>query len=227
MPGIAQSITITFGRSSSASLIAWTPSPASPATVISGSSSRMRRNPRRTREWSSTSKTEILSGMRIKLLASLLGLSIEPAFLFRPHPFPPHPARAAQIQLCRPATPRVPASPLIQSPALRPALRNLYRDLPLRLPRHGAEIAAAPRIQWLPNAGSGYSELPAPRDTHEWRRCRQQERGRPTSHRIRESQPAFPPPANTSRAYSPVQFLRASPDAKPATGCALCPAYSA
>src|SRR6202043_1058257 len=224
---MAQSMTITFGRSSSASLMAWRPSPASPATVISGSSSRMRRNPRRTREWSSTNRTEILSGMGIKLLASLWGLAIEPAFLFRSHLSRHPPARAAKIRPCPPATLRVPASQPGQFPALRLALRNPSRDLPPRLPKLVAKIAAAPRIHWLPNAGSRYSELPALRDTHEWRRCQLRERVRPISHRIRESQLAFPPPANTSRACSPTQFLRASPDAMPAKGCVLCPAYFA
>src|ERR1700687_999712 len=187
---------------------------------MSGSSSRMRRNPRRTRLWSSTSKTEILSGMRIKLLASPSGQVIERVFPFRPHP-----ARAAEIQLCHPATPRVPSSLLGQFPAWRPALQNPCHDLPLRLPKLAAEIADAPTIRWPLNAASRYSELPAPRDTHEWPRCHLRERVRPISHRICESQTAFPPPANTSQACSPVRFLRASPDARPAKGCVLCQAY--
>src|SRR6202163_564103 len=194
---------------------------------MSGSSSRMRRNPLRTREWSSTSKTEILSGMGIKLLASLWGLVIEPAFRFRSHLSRHHPARAARIRSCPPATPHVPSSQPVQFPALRPALRSPARDLPPQPPKLAAEIADAPRILRLPNAESRYSKLPAPRDTHEWRRCHPRERARPISHSIRESQLAFPPPANTSRACSPVRFLRASRDARPAKGCALCPAYFA
>src|SRR6185437_9407731 len=66
---MAQSITTTLGLSSLARRTASVPSAASPVTSISGSSSRMRRNPRRTRLWSSTSKTEILSGMRLLLLS--------------------------------------------------------------------------------------------------------------------------------------------------------------
>src|SRR6267378_502032 len=192
---------------------------------MSGSSSRMRRNPRRTRLWSSTSKTEILSGMGIKLPASLWGLVIEPAFLFRPRLFRHHPARAAKIRPCPPATPRVPASQPVQFLALRPALRSPFRDLPPRLPKLAAEIADAPRILWLPNAGSRYLEPPAPRDRHEWPRCHLQKTVRQISHRIRESQLAFPPPASTNPACSPTRFLRALPDAMPAKGCALCPAY--
>src|SRR5437763_1459851 len=46
--------------------MASSPSPASPTTAMSGASSRMRRKPRRTRLWSSTSKTLILSGMRLR-----------------------------------------------------------------------------------------------------------------------------------------------------------------
>src|SRR5471032_329366 len=72
MLGSAKSITTTRGRSSSASSTAWCPSSASPTTRMSGSSSNMRRNPRRTRLWSSTSSTEIAgSGMRL-LAMSLL-----------------------------------------------------------------------------------------------------------------------------------------------------------
>src|SRR4029077_1902630 len=198
----------------------------SPETVISGSSSRMRRNPRRTREWSSTNRTEILPGMRIKSPASLWGLVIEPAFLFRLH-FRPHSARAAKTRPCPPATPRVPSSQPVQFPAWRPARQSLSHDLPLRLPKLAAEIADAPMILRLPNAWSRYSELPAPRDTHEWRRCRLREKVRPISHRIRESQLAFPPPANTNQACSPARFPQASPDARLAKGCALCPAYFA
>src|SRR5260370_2678477 len=109
----------------------------------------MRRNPRRTREWSSTNRTEILSGMGIKLLASLWGLSIEPEFLFRPH-FRSHPARAAKIRPCPPATPHVPSSQPVRFPAFRPALQTPCRDLPLRLPKLAEEIADAPTIRGLP-----------------------------------------------------------------------------
>src|ERR1035441_2715368 len=59
MLGMAKSMTTTFGRSSAASCTAWWPSSASPTTVIAGSSSSMRRKPRRTRLWSSTSRTVI------------------------------------------------------------------------------------------------------------------------------------------------------------------------
>src|SRR5471032_3312208 len=72
MLGSAKSITTTRGRSSNASSTAWCPSSASPTTRMSWSSSNMRRNPRRTRLWSSTSRTEIAgSGMRL-LAMSLL-----------------------------------------------------------------------------------------------------------------------------------------------------------
>src|ERR1700738_3633294 len=134
---------------------------------MSGSSSKIRRNPRRTREWSSTSKTEIFSGMRIKLLVSLWGFLIEPAFLFRSHLFRHHPARTARIRSCPPATPYVPSSQPVLFPALRPALRSPSRDLPPRLPKLAAKIVGAPRILRLRNAESRYSELPALRDTHE------------------------------------------------------------
>src|ERR1017187_5071640 len=59
MLGMAKSMTTTFGSSSAASCTAWWPSSASPTTVIAGSSSSMRRKPRLTRLWSSTSRTEI------------------------------------------------------------------------------------------------------------------------------------------------------------------------
>src|ERR1035441_1398573 len=59
MLGMAKSMTTTLGRSSAASCTAWWPSSASPTTVIAGSSSSMRRKPRRTRLWSSTSRTGI------------------------------------------------------------------------------------------------------------------------------------------------------------------------
>ena len=49
IPGIAQSITTTRGFSAAASAIASAPSDASPTTAMSGSSSSMRRKPRRTR----------------------------------------------------------------------------------------------------------------------------------------------------------------------------------
>src|SRR5690349_6445062 len=58
-PGIAISMTMTRGCSSCASLMASWPLVASPTTRISGSSSSMRRNPLRTRLWSSTSRTVI------------------------------------------------------------------------------------------------------------------------------------------------------------------------
>src|SRR5580658_4839305 len=130
--------------------------------------------------------------------ASLLEPSIEP-------PFQLYPARAAEIQPSHRATLRVLASLPVRFPAWRFDFRNLCRGLPPRLPRPGLEIADAPRLQWLPNAGSSYSKLPAPRDIHESQRCRRQQRIRPIFHRIREFPPAFPPPANTSRAYSPVR----------------------
>src|SRR5262245_36310253 len=59
---------ITVGFSSFANFTASTPSPASPTTVMSGSSSRIRRKPRRTRLWSSTSRTEIFSAMQFHFL---------------------------------------------------------------------------------------------------------------------------------------------------------------
>src|ERR1019366_3543623 len=133
---------------------------ASPATTRSGSSSRMRRNPRRTRLWSSTSKTEIFSGMRINLPASFWGLAIEPGFLFHPRR-----GRAAKTQPCRPSTARAPASPPGQFPAWRPARRSPGRDLPLRLPKPAGESADGATLPWLPNAESSYSRLPARRGT--------------------------------------------------------------
>src|ERR1700732_1931702 len=45
------------------------PSAASPVTTMSGSSSRMRRKPRRTRLGSSTNRTEILFAMRLLLVS--------------------------------------------------------------------------------------------------------------------------------------------------------------
>src|SRR6202035_3177032 len=63
IPGSAQSITISRGCNCAASLTASAPSLASPTTSMSGASSRMRRKPRRTKLWSSTSKTEILLDM--------------------------------------------------------------------------------------------------------------------------------------------------------------------
>src|SRR5437763_12695110 len=66
--GIAQSITITRGCNSWVRRMASVPSAASATTVISGSSSRMRRKPRRTRLWSSTNRTVILSRMGIQVL---------------------------------------------------------------------------------------------------------------------------------------------------------------
>src|SRR5688572_10459093 len=64
-PGSAQSITITLGLSSPANRMASFPLAASPTTEISGSSSRSRRRPRRTRLWSSTSNTVISLPMQI------------------------------------------------------------------------------------------------------------------------------------------------------------------
>src|SRR5215470_1505363 len=58
--GMAQSITVTRGRRLQASCTASWPSLASPTTEISSSSSSIRRKPRRTRAWSSTSRTVIL-----------------------------------------------------------------------------------------------------------------------------------------------------------------------
>src|SRR5713101_3533817 len=69
MPGSAQSITITFGLSSSARRTASLPSLASPTTEIAGSSSSMRRKPLRTNAWSSTSRTVSLTPMRFCFLA--------------------------------------------------------------------------------------------------------------------------------------------------------------
>src|SRR4051794_39642539 len=66
--GNAQSMTTTCGRSCLASLTDSSPSPASPTTSMSGSSSSMRRKPRRTRLWSSTSKTVIFFGIRLRFL---------------------------------------------------------------------------------------------------------------------------------------------------------------
>ena len=64
VPGIAQSMTMTAGLSEAARAIASSPLLASPTTSIDGSSSSIRRNPRRTRLWSSASRTVILSAMR-------------------------------------------------------------------------------------------------------------------------------------------------------------------
>src|ERR1035441_751306 len=69
MLGMAKSMTTTFGKSSAASCTAWWPSSASPTTVIAGSSSSMRRKPRRTRLWSSTSRT-VIGGSVMGLLNS-------------------------------------------------------------------------------------------------------------------------------------------------------------
>src|SRR4029079_5888436 len=65
VPGIAQSITTTCGVSLSASLTVSSPSLDSPTTSISASSSSRRRNPRRTRVWSSTRRTVILFAMYV------------------------------------------------------------------------------------------------------------------------------------------------------------------
>src|SRR5437763_9318936 len=60
-------MTTTRGRNSWARSIACCPSPASATTAISGSSSSMRRNPRRTRPWSSARRTVMLrSGMALR-----------------------------------------------------------------------------------------------------------------------------------------------------------------
>src|SRR5579859_2580990 len=61
--GKAESIKITCGFSAPARRTASSPSLASPTTEMSGSSSSIRRKPRRTRAWSSTSRTVVLSGM--------------------------------------------------------------------------------------------------------------------------------------------------------------------
>src|SRR5262245_2079612 len=66
--GIAQSITTTCGMRVSASFTASSPLLASPTTSMPASSSRSRRNPRRTRVWSSTSSTVILFAMYVPVL---------------------------------------------------------------------------------------------------------------------------------------------------------------
>src|SRR5689334_19164467 len=63
IPGIWTSISTTSGRSASASSIAFSPSDASPTTLMSGSTDRIIRNPARTRSWSSTSRTRIASSV--------------------------------------------------------------------------------------------------------------------------------------------------------------------
>src|SRR5947209_3642016 len=60
--------------------MASSPSLASPRTWMSGASSRMRRKPRRTRLWSSTSSTVILSGMRLRPVDWHLQLNQGPSF---------------------------------------------------------------------------------------------------------------------------------------------------
>src|SRR6185437_8673342 len=62
MLGSAKSMTTTFGRSCFAASTASNPSLDSPSTRMPGSSSSIRRNPRRTRLWSSTSSTLISVG---------------------------------------------------------------------------------------------------------------------------------------------------------------------
>jgi hypothetical protein len=57
--GIAMSITTTSGSVFLTSAMASVPLLASPTTVSSGSSSRMRRKPWRTRAWSSTRTTRM------------------------------------------------------------------------------------------------------------------------------------------------------------------------
>src|SRR5208282_1667768 len=74
----------------------------------------------------------------INLPASFLALLVEPAFQF-------HFAPAAGTPACRPAAPRVPASPPVQFPAWRIAPQNLCRDLPPRLRGLRAESLGAPR----------------------------------------------------------------------------------
>src|SRR6185436_18710306 len=59
VPGMATSITTTAGCSCPAIAIASSPFAASPTTAIASSSSSMRRKPRRTRLWSSASRTVI------------------------------------------------------------------------------------------------------------------------------------------------------------------------
>src|ERR1700677_1430243 len=57
--------------------MACAPSPASPTTVMSGSSSMTRRNARRTRAWSSTNSSRIFRAARLRFDA----LAAEPALL--------------------------------------------------------------------------------------------------------------------------------------------------
>src|SRR6185437_12461441 len=68
MLGSAKSMTMTSGRSLNAASTASWPSLASPRTRISGSSSSMRRNPRRTSAWSSTRRI-VSSARGMRLLA--------------------------------------------------------------------------------------------------------------------------------------------------------------
>src|ERR1017187_8308743 len=68
MPGRAQSITPPWGLSFLAILMDSSPVPASPTTSMSDSSSSMRRKPRRTRLWSSTSNTAIFFSIRLRFL---------------------------------------------------------------------------------------------------------------------------------------------------------------
>src|SRR5262249_51414227 len=67
MLGRAKSITTTLGCSLATCWTASWPSLASPTIEIPGSSSSIRRNPRRTRWWSSTSNTE-MSDTCVRLL---------------------------------------------------------------------------------------------------------------------------------------------------------------
>src|SRR3954468_3494027 len=75
--GMAMSITITSGSTFLTSAMPSRPLPASPMTVMSGSSSRMRRNPCRTRAWSSTRTSRMgcdpLCSANVCLLLVLVG----------------------------------------------------------------------------------------------------------------------------------------------------------
>src|SRR5262249_47800738 len=64
MPGIRTSISTTSGCRADVMLTPVAPSAASPATSMSGSASRIIWNPRRSRDWSSTSRTRIIRPRR-------------------------------------------------------------------------------------------------------------------------------------------------------------------
>src|SRR5215813_9859254 len=64
MPGIRTSISTTSGCRAFVMLTPVAPSAASPATSMSGSASRIIRKPRRSRDWSSTSRTRIMGRRR-------------------------------------------------------------------------------------------------------------------------------------------------------------------